>query len=368
MSPHRRKVNLVTTSTHYGSWIVQPGDRILVTGAAGFIGSRVVNALLTLGFRNLRCLGRPFSKTDRLNEVLRAHSATGQIEIMTGNLLYPQDCTAAVKDVQLIFHLAAGKGEKSFPDAFINSVVTTRNLMDACVAEGGVRRFVNMSSFAVYKNSGNPKGRLLDESAPVEEHPEKRANAYCFAKAEQDKLVEEYSQRFGIPYIHIRPGWVYGPGSAGVHGRVGIGTFGLFLHLGGGNTMPLTYVDNCAEGMVQAGLTQGVDGEVFNIVDDDLPSSRKFLRLYKRNVRSFSSIYLPHALSYSLCYLWERYSRWSKGQLPAAYNLRFWRANWKRTRYSNAKLKNRVGWKPSISTQEGLRRHFESCRAGESHA
>jgi nucleoside-diphosphate-sugar epimerase len=220
----------------------------------------------------------------------------------------------------------------------------------------------------VYKNQNNPKGRLIDETAPVEEHPAMRGNAYCFAKAEQDKIVEDYSNRFGIPYLHIRPGWVYGPGNPGIHGRVGIGTFGVFLHMGGGNTMPLTYVDNCAEAIVLAGVAEGVDHETFNIVDDNLPSSRKFLRLYKRNVKPFFSIYVPHALAFCLCSLWESYATRSKGQLPNVYNRRFWHATWKRTRYSNAKIKARVGWKPSISTEEGLRHHFESCRVGESNA
>ena len=55
--------------------------------------------------------------------------------------------------------------------------------------------------------------------------------------------------------------------------------------MGGSNTIPFTYVDNCAEAIVLAGLVKGVDGEALNIVDDDLPSSREFLRLYKNNVR-----------------------------------------------------------------------------------
>lgn len=350
------------------SLIAGPNDRILVTGATGFIGRRVVSALLDLGFRNLRCLTRPSSNMDGLGAVLRAHENSAEVEIMTGNLLSTEDCVTAAKGVTVVFHLAAGRGEKSFPDAFVNSVVTTRNLLDACVAQGGLRRFVNMSSFAVYSNQLNPKWRLLDESSPVEEHPESRGNAYCFAKAEQDKLVTDYGQRFGIPHVLIRPGWVYGPGNPGIHGRVGIGTFGIFLHLGGGNTMPLTYVDNCAEAMVLAGLAKGVDGEVFNVVDDNLPSSRKFLRLYKRNVRRFRSIYLPHALTYYLCFLWEWYSKWSKGQLPPVYNRKAWHASWKRTRYSNAKLKRLVGWQPSVPTSEGLRRHFESCLAGGTNA
>lgn len=348
-------------STKTNSLIVSPGDRILVTGATGFIGCRVVNVLLKLGFSNLRCLTRSSGKMNGLDEVLRTHQDSAQVEIMTGNLLSGQDCAAATEGVAVVFHLAAGRGEKSFPDAFLNSVVTTRNLLDACVAQGSLRRFVNMSSFAVYKNEGNPQWRLLDESAPVEEHPESRGNAYCFAKTEQDKVVTDYARRFGIPYVLIRPGWVYGPGNPGIHGRVGIGTFGIFLHLGGGNTMPLTYVDNCAEATALAGLTKGIDGEVFNIVDDDLPSSRKFLRLYKREVRHFRSIYVPHSVSYVACRIWEWYSKWSKGQLPPAYNRKIWHASWKKTRYSNAKLKSRVGWQPSVRTSEGLRLHFNAC-------
>ena len=182
----------------------------------------------------------------------------------------------------------------------MNSVVTTRNLLDAARRHGCLRRFVNVSSFAVYDGTSRRRRRLLDESCPLEPHPELRGDAYCFAKVKQDELVGEYGARFGIPYVIVRPGYVYGPGNEAITGRVGIGTFGIFLHLGGSNTLPLTYVDNCAEAIVLAGVTAGIDGEVFNVVDDDLPSSRQFLGLYKRNVRHFRSIYLPHAVSYAL--------------------------------------------------------------------
>ncbi len=93
------------------------------------------------------------------------------------------------------------------------------------------------------------------------------------------------AKEFGTRYVVVRPGSVYGAGKADITGRVGIGTFGFFLHLGGSNTIPFTYVDNCASAIVLAGLVEGVDGEVFNVLDDDLPSSRQFLRLYKKNVR-----------------------------------------------------------------------------------
>ena len=116
------------------------------------------------------------------------------------------------------------------------------------------RRFVLVSSFTVYTN--RQKSRRLDESCPVEEHPELRGDAYCFAKVKQEQIVAEYGKNFGIPYVVVRPGSVYGPGKRQITGRVGLGTFGIFLHLGGSNTIPFTHVDNCAEAIVLAGLVE----------------------------------------------------------------------------------------------------------------
>lgn len=353
-------------SMTHDTFIIGRDDPILITGAAGFIGRRVVRHLLDRGFRNLRCFARPAGHLTKAGRA--SHRGDPRVEVIEGNLLSAGDCTTAATGATVIFHLAAGRGEKSFPDAFMNSVVTTRNLLDAARRYGCLRRFVNISSFTVYAGTRRPAGRVLDESSPIEDRPELRGEAYCFAKVKQDELVVEYGERFGIPYVIVRPGYVYGPGNEGLTGRVGIGTFGIFLHLGGPNTLPLTYVDNCAEAIVLSGLTPGVDGEAFNVVDDDLPSSRQFLRLYKRNVRSFRSIYLPHAVSYQLCRFWEDYSNWSEGQLPPVFNRRNWHAYWGSTCYSNEKLKTRLGWMPNVPTAEGLRRHFQSCREKALHA
>jgi nucleoside-diphosphate-sugar epimerase len=286
-----------------------------------------------------------------------------RVEVFSGNLLSRDDCDAAARGATVVFHLAAGRGEKSISEAFRNSVVTTRNLLAAGARHGCIKRFVNVGSFSVYSNRNKPGRKLLDESCPLEQHPELRGDAYTFAKTRQDELVAEHASRFAIPYVIVRPGYVIGPGNPGISGRVGIGTFGVFLHLGGSNTVPFTYVDNCAEAIALAGLKKGVDGEVFNIVDDDLPSSREFLCLYKRNVKPIKSIYLPHFLSYTLCYLWERYSAWSDGQLPPVFNRRTWHAYWKKTSYSNERLKNRLDWRPKVPMHEALRRHLEACRA-----
>jgi nucleoside-diphosphate-sugar epimerase len=320
------------------------------------------------GFRNLVCFARPSSHLEGIEAIINRRPPGIRLDVFKGNLLSREDCEAASKDVAVILHLAARLGENSFPDTFINSVVTTRNLLEASLRYGRLRRFVLVSSFTVYTNRQKPRWRLLDESCPVEEHPELRGEAYCFAKVRQEQIVAEYGKNFGIPYVVVRPGAVYGEGQGGITIRVGVGTFGLFLHLGGSNTIPFTYVDNCAEAIVLAGLVEGVEGEVFNIVDDDLPSSRQFLRQYKRNVRSFKSVYVPHVVSHALCYLWEKYSQWSKGQLRLSYNRKRWHAMWKKTRYSNEKLKAKLGWTPKVPTAEGMRRYFQSCKRGERYA
>ena len=167
-------------------------------------------------------------------------------------------------------------------------------------------------------------------------------------------MVKEYGKRQCLPYVIVRPGAVFGPGKPSLSGRVGIDTFGFFIHLGGSNQLPLTYVDNCAEAIVLAGLKRGVDGESFNVVDDELLTSRQFLRAYKKAARPFFSVSLPYLAAWGLCSLWEKYSRWSKGQLPPAFNRRRCAAEWKGNRFSNEKLRRKLGWKPRVAMADAM--------------
>src|SRR5437899_6401798 len=173
------------------AFIIGPDDPILITGATGFIGSRLVESLLDRGYRNLRCFARPSSEVARVEAIAGRRREGARIEVVKGNLLSREDCTTATKDVAVIFHLAAGGGGKSFPDAFMNSVVTTRNLLEASLRHTCLRRFVNISSFAVYTNTQKPRWRLLDESCPVENRPELRGAAYCLATIKQHENVTD---------------------------------------------------------------------------------------------------------------------------------------------------------------------------------
>ena len=147
--------------------IINHTDHILITGSNGFIGSRVVKTLLDYGFTNLRCLVRPSSNLTALKEVIKFHNGA-KIEIVEGNLLSQEDCNEIADGAVVIYHLAAGRGDKSYPSAYLNSVVTTRNLLAGASRYECLRRFVNVSSFTVYSNSKIKRGGLLDEQCEIE--------------------------------------------------------------------------------------------------------------------------------------------------------------------------------------------------------
>jgi nucleoside-diphosphate-sugar epimerase len=345
-------------------YIASQNDRILVTGSSGFIGAKVVKILLEYGFTNLRCFVRPSSQLARLSNTLRQFDAGENVELVTGDLLSCDDCRKAAEGVSIIYHLAAGI-EKSFAGAFMNSALATRNLMDAFLEFGQPKRFVNVSSFAVYSNLKLQRGALLDETCAIEDAPQERFDPYCFGKLKQEELVREYGEQRKMPYVIIRPGTVFGPGKEELSGRIGINTFGFFIHLGGSNRLPLTFVDNCAEAIVLAGLKYDVNGEIFNVVDDEALTSKQFLNAYKKTLKPFFSLRVPYFFAYGMSLLWEKYSKWSKGQLPPVFNRRRCTAEWKSNRFSNKKLRHRLGWEPRVKMADAMTSflaQFESNR------
>src|SRR5207253_8446004 len=115
--------------------IVGVEDPILVTGSTGFLGTRVAAEVLEQGFRNVRCFARASSDARGLEKLAARHDGS-RVEVIRGNLLSPGDCDKPARDVRVVYHLAGGTGQKSFPDAFMNSVRTPRNRLDAAMRHG----------------------------------------------------------------------------------------------------------------------------------------------------------------------------------------------------------------------------------------
>jgi nucleoside-diphosphate-sugar epimerase len=337
---------------------------ILITGSNGFIGAKVVEILLEYGFRNLRCLVRPSSRLGRLEKIINQFDAGKEVELVKGDLLARDDCQRAADGISIVYHLAAGF-DKSFAGAFMSSALGTRNLIDAFLEVGKLTRFVNVSSFAVYSTLDLKPGATLDESCPLEDCPQERYDAYGFGKLKQEEVVREYGSRYGLPYVILRPGYVFGPGKRELSGRVGVNTFGFFIQVNGSNLLPLTFVDNCAEAIILAGLTEGLEAETFNVVDDELLSGKQFLAAYTKYVKPFHFVRVPYFIAHAICLFWEKYSKWSKGQLPPSFNRRRCAAEWKRNRFSNQKLRECLDWKPRVPMDKAMAAflgQFESDR------
>jgi peptidoglycan/xylan/chitin deacetylase (PgdA/CDA1 family)/nucleoside-diphosphate-sugar epimerase len=331
--------------------------KVLVTGAAGFLGRALIERLCVHGYTNIRCNVRRRADISRLDALFERLPHI-RLEYCVGNLRYRDDAARAVDNVQLIFHLAAGK-KGTAADLFLDSVVSSRNLLDA-VADRKPLRIVLVSSFGVYGVAGLRRGTQVNEQTVLEPHPEWRDH-YSFAKLRQEQLFWEYQRRNGFELVVLRPGVIYGPDGGHFSNRVGLTIGNWHLHFGGSNLLPLSYVDNCAEALVIAGTHQRAAGEVYNVHDNDLPTCREYLRAYKRNVTKVRSISVPYFAVQLLASMTEKYNRYSKGQLPAILTPYKATSQWGGNRFNNSKLRS-IGWEQLVTTTEGLRRSFAAFR------
>lgn len=335
----------------------------LVTGAAGFLGSAVTRRLLESGVGDVRCLVRRADQADKLRRLAEDYPGAN-LECVVGDLLSPEDARRAADGASVIYHLAAAMSG-GYSAMVMNTVVGSRNLL-AAIDEPANVSAVLVSSFSVYGTADLADGTRVDEETPLEPHATRRG-AYAYAKLRQERLFVEFAGRTGMRIAIVRPGVIYGAGGARFSPRVGVQLPGLLLHLGRGNTIPFTYVDNCAEAVVAVGRSEASWGEVYNVVDDELLSSADYLRAYRRHVRRIRYLTLPFPLTMLLsrCVAW--YHRWSQGQLPAFFTPYKTRSLWRGNTFSNAKLKA-LGWRPPVPTDEGMRRTFAAFRAEDAAA
>ena len=100
------------------SCLIDTNDGVLVTGANGFIGTYLVEALLRRGFRKVRCLIRHSANPRKLEDL--AHRLGNQIEIFRGNLLSPEDCAKAVRDVAVSGRVIISGGKHGMEEEIVS--------------------------------------------------------------------------------------------------------------------------------------------------------------------------------------------------------------------------------------------------------
>jgi nucleoside-diphosphate-sugar epimerase len=332
--------------------------KVLITGSTGFLGAALVERLLVRGEKDLRCFVRGGSDRSRLEALARRFPDAG-VELFVGSLASKEAAQKALEGVGVVYHLAASLLGAA-ADIFLNTVVASKHLLEAIGTSGWPIKVVLVSSFGVYGVADLPRNHVVDEGTPLEAHPERR-DLYSQAKLRQEKLFREYQARYGFPLVVLRPGVIYGPKGSRISARVGLDLMGVFLHLGGDNTLPLTYVENCAEAIAVAGQSPAASGQTYNVVDDDLPTCDAYLRKYREDVKPLHTVRVPYLAMQAISMAVKRYHAFSKGQLPAIFTPYKTATSWKGNRFDNGKLKG-LGWRPLVSTEEGMRRAFAYFR------
>lgn len=181
------------------------GRHALVTGGAGFLGSTLVDELVTTGWRV-----RVFDdlSTGR-REHLAAALASGRVELVVGSVLDGAGCALALGGVTTVFHLACSNLRRSLHDPWHDHEVNARGtltLLEACRARpaGRLERFVQVSSSEVY-------GTARDLRPMTEDHPCRPTTPYGASKLAGEALARSYATTFALPVVIVRPFNAYGP-------------------------------------------------------------------------------------------------------------------------------------------------------------
>jgi NAD dependent epimerase/dehydratase len=179
--------------------------KVLVTGADGFIGSHLVEALLDEG-----CNVKAFTYYNSFNSWGWLDTFPGEklrnIEVFSGDIRDPNGIRTAVKDVDIIFHLAALIAipfSYHSPDSYIDTNVKgTLNVLQAC-RDYDVERVMVTSTSEVYGTA---------QYVPIDEkHPLQGQSPYSASKIGADKIAESFFRSFGTPVVIARPFNAYGP-------------------------------------------------------------------------------------------------------------------------------------------------------------
>ena len=318
----------------------------LVTGASGFLGRTVVNALLKKGAR-VRCLLRESSETPIASSRIEQ---SGQCEIVRGNLLSPVQIARAMDGVRVVYHLAAEM--RGLPATiFAGTVVGSKNLLDA-ILRSRPRRVVLVSSLNVYGLAGADPRDVVSEEFALDDHPEKR-DVYTHAKIWQERLFVELLTESGIDLTIVRPGHIYGANRRQLPARLGLSFCGVLLRARTSRRLPITYVENCADAVIFCGTKREAVNQAYNAVDDGAPSSIECLKWHRRVSGTPRTIRMPHVGFSALAYLNRVGNRWSAGQIPIVLTRYKSACAWRGHFFSNQKLKS-LGWQQPVSTQEAL--------------
>ena len=241
------------------------GQRVLVTGADGFIGSHLVERLVPA------CAGvRALAQYNSFNDWgwLEGLPCLPEIEVVTGDIRDPHCCADLLKAIDVVFHLAALipiPYSYRAPDSFVETNV--RGTLNLCQAArvAGVARFVHTSTSEVYGTA---------QYVPIDEkHPLSPQSPYSATKIGADAIALSFFHAFGLPVVVARPFNTYGPRQSAraviptIVSQIAAGQRAITLG-DLSTTRDFTYVEDTCRGLLAIASADHA-GEVFNIGSND---------------------------------------------------------------------------------------------------
>jgi nucleoside-diphosphate-sugar epimerase len=314
--------------------------KVLMTGATGLLGGHLLQELQRRG-EQVRALVLPVENADKL-------IAQG-VEVVRGDVTDASTLPAAVKDVEVILHLAGMMGvNRPLADYRKVNVTGSESLYRAAQA-AGVRRFVHTSSHTVY---GLGYGRFLKEKDALRPDPD----PYSISKAEGDRLMRRLMLDSNVETVILRPGTFFGPGDRLHYGRMAQRLKnGKGLIIGkGDNALPFCYVTDVAQGFLLAAYHEKAPGNVYNISNDHpLTQKEIFYAIADEIGAKRPTRHLPYAPLFYGSMVAEKLAQLThtKPLVTPLGVMMFGTDN----RHSIDKARSELGYEPKVDLREGIR-------------
>jgi len=305
--------------------------KVLVTGGAGFIGSHLVDALIGMGVKVTVLDNLSGGKLSNISTWLK----DSRFKFIMGDLLNPDDIKKALKDCEIVFHLAANPnvriGAFNTRIDYEQNILATYNLLEALRESTQCKNIVFTSTSAVY-------GEAKKMPTPEDYGPLKPISLYGASKLACEALISGYSHLFGFKSVICRLANIVGSRSG--HGVIydfinKLRSNPKMLEVLGDGTQRKSYlyVKDCVEAMILAAEKSNSQVEIYNIGSEDTV-----------NVATIAKIVTEEM---GLKDVEIRYTGGVEGG-------RGWKGDVKEMLLDISKIKG-LGWKPKLNSAEAVR-------------
>jgi nucleoside-diphosphate-sugar epimerase len=318
-------------------------NTVLVTGATGFLGGRLVEVLNRQGYR-IKALVRKSSKT--------AHLQALGVELCIGDLQDRASIEMAMRGAQVVVHAAADtRGEAQV--GFDATVQGTSNVIKSAHTTG-IDQLIYISSCSVYGIAACRRGQVIDETGPLEPSPEQRGN-YSNSKFAAEEIVRAAMKSDTPSITCLRPGTIWGPGGENFTPMMGLSLGSRLIVIIGslGFVLPLVYLDNLVDAIILCIGHPAARGSIFNIVDKQKIDKKIYAReVLKPLMRGALFVRLPYWALYfavacqeALCRAVERPPVLTRYRLISSQ---------RSVVYGTDKIRHRLGWTPAVGFEQAV--------------